>query len=163
MIPAMRQLTALQDKAMTLTVRLAVARMIAPEAPEAAIQARVAAMQGSCRKQKPEKTRTSFSRQWTGPGSRRAPMALEIEAAMEVLAVVVAVAQMAAVAAVAGVAALAARRAQGSRHLAAMFRASKLRDAGMSGITGITGVIETIAVDAATARSAARAPISQIR
>ena len=157
MIPAMRQLTALQDKAMTLTVRLAVARMIAPEAPEAAIQARVAAMQGSCRKQKPEKTRTSFSRQWTGPGSRRAPMALEIEAAMEVLAVVVAVAQMAAVA---GVAALAARRAQGSRHPAAMFRASKLRDAGM---TGITGVIETIAVDAATARPAARAPISRIR
>ena len=157
MIPAMRQLTALQDKAMTLTVRLAVARMIAPEAPEAAIQARVAAMQGSCRKQKPEKTRTSFSRQWTGPGSRRAPMALEIEAAMEVLAVVVAVAQMAAVA---GVAALAARRAQGSRHPAAMFRASKLRDAGM---TGITGVIEPIAVDAATARPAARAPISRIR
>ena len=160
MIPAMHQLIALQDKAMALTARLAVALMIARAALAAAIQARVAAMPGPCRKQKPEKIRLSFSRRWTGPGSRRAAMALEIEAAMEVLAVVVAVAQ---VAAVAGVAALAARRAQGSRHLAAMFRASKLRDAGMTGITGITGVIETIAVDAATARSAARAPISQIR
>ena len=157
MIPAMRKLIALQEKAMALTARLAIALMIARAAPAAAIQPRVAVMPGSCRNQKPEKIRTSFSRRWTEPGSRRAAMALEIEAAMEVLAVVVAVAQ---VAAVAGVAALAARREQGSRHLAAMFRASKLRDAGM---TGITGVIETIAVDAATAIPAARAPISQIR
>ena len=37
MIPAMRKLIALQDKAMALTVRLAVALVIAPEALAAAI------------------------------------------------------------------------------------------------------------------------------
>ena len=135
----MRRLTARQDKAMDLTARLAVALAIKPEAPAAAIQAQVAVAPGPCRKQKPEKIRTSFSRQWTGPGSRRA--------AMEMLAVV---------AEVAGVAALPARRALGSRKLAAVFRGSKQRDAGM------TRAIEVIAVGEVTERSAARAAISRI-
>ena len=160
MIRAMHKLIALQDKAMALTARLAVALMLARAAPAAAIHPRVAVMPGSCRKQKPEKIHTSFSRRWTGPGSRRVATALEIEAVVEVLAVVEEVAETVEVA---GIAALAARQAQGSRNPAAMFRGSKHPDAGMTGMTGITGVIETIAVDAATARSAARAPISQIR
>ena len=143
MIPAMRKLIALQDKAMALTARLAVALAIAPVALAAAIWARVAVRPRSCRKQKPEKIRTSFSRRWTGPGSRRAAMALEIEAAMEVLAVAVEAV------AVAGAAALAARQAPGSRNPAAMFRGSKLPDDGMIGIAGVTGVIKP--------------PISQIR
>ena len=95
MIPATHSLIALQDKAMVLTARLAVARMIAPEAPAVANQARVALILGSCRRQRPEKIRTSFSRPWTGPGFLRAATALEIEAAVEVLAAVVAVAQVA--------------------------------------------------------------------
>ena len=151
MIPAMRKLIALQDKAMALTARLAVALAIAPVAPAAAIQARVAVMPGSCRKQKPEKIRTSFSRRWTEPGFLQAAMALEIEAAMELLAVVVQAVEMA-VAAV-----LAARRAPGSRNPAAMFRGSKHPDDGM------TGVIETTTAGAATAIPAARALISRIR
>ena len=110
MIPVTYSLTARQVKAMALTARLAVARMIAPEAPAAAIQARGALVPGSCRKQTPEKIHTSFSRQWTGLGSRRVATALEIEAATEVLAVVVAAAQTMEAA---GIAALAARRAQG--------------------------------------------------
>ena len=88
----------------------------------------------SCRKQKPEKIRTSFSRRWTGPGSRRA--------AMEVLAVVVEAVAVAQTVEVAGAAALAARRAPGSRNPAAMFRGSKLPDDGMIGIAGVTGVIK---------------------
>ena len=148
MIRAMHKLIALQDKAMALTARLAVALMIARAAPAAAIQPRVAVMPGSCRKQKPEKIHTSFSRRWTGPGSRRVATALEIEAVVEVLAVVEEVAEAA------GVAALAARQAQGSRNPAAMFRGSKHPDAGM------TGAIEMIEV---TERSAARAPISRTR
>ena len=163
MIPAIHKLIALQDKAMALTARLAVARMIAPEAPAAAIRARVWVMSGSCRNQRPQKIRTSFSRQWTGPGFLRAAMALEIEAAMEVLAVVVEAVAVAQTVEVAGVAALAARRAPGSCHPAAMFRGSKHPDAGMAGMTGITGAIETIAVGAATAIPAARALISRIR
>ena len=160
MIPVTHSLIALQDKAMALTVRAAVARMIAPEAPAAAIRARVWVMSGSCRNQRPQKIRTSFSRQWTGPGFLQAAMALEIEAAMELLAVVVQAVEMA-MAAV-----LAARRAPGSRNPAAMFRGSKHPDAGMTGITGITGitgVIETTTPGAATAIPAARAPISRIR
>lgn len=148
MIRAMHKLIALQDKAMALTARLAVALMIARAAPAAEIQPRVAVMPGSCRKQKPEKIHTSFSRRWTGPGSRRVATALEIEAVVEVLAVVEEVAEAA------GVAALAARQAQGSRNPAAMFRGSKHPDAGM------TGAIEMIEV---TERSAARAPISRTR
>ena len=89
----------------------------------------------SCRKQKPEKIRTSFSRRWTEPGFLRA--------AMEVLAVVVEAV------AVAGAAALAARRAPGLRHPVAMFQGNKHPDDGMTGITGVTGVIKP--------------PISQIR
>lgn len=146
MIPAMRKLIALQAKAMALTARLAFALTIAPEAPAAAMWDRVAVMPG--RKQKPEKTRTSFSRQWTGPGSRREAMALEIEAVMELSAVV---------AEVAGVAALAARQAPGSRRLAAMCRGTKHPD------TGMTRVIEIIAAGEVTERAVARAPISQTR
>ena len=131
MIPATHSLIALQDKAMVLTARLAVARLIAPEAPAVANQARVALILGSCRTQRPEKIRTSFSRQWTGPGFLRAATALEIEAAVEVLAAVVAVAQMVEVPVAA---ALAARRAPGLRHLAAMFRGSKHQDDGMTGV-----------------------------
>ena len=70
-------------------------------------------------------------------------MVLEIEAAMEVLAVVVEAVEMAVAAA------LAARRAPGSRNPAAMFRGSKHPDDGMTGIAGVTGVIKP--------------PISQIR
>ena len=151
MIRAMHKLIALQDKAMALTARLAVALMIARAAPAAAIQPRVAVMPGSCRKQKPEKIHTSFSRRWTGPGSRRVATALEIEAVVEVLAVVEEVAETVEVA---GIAALAARQAQGSRNPAAMFRGNKHPDAGM------TGAIEMIEV---TERSAARAPISRTR
>lgn len=92
MIPATHSLIALQDKAMVPTARLAVARMIAPEAPAVANQARVALILGSCRTQRPEKIRTSSSRQWTGLGFLRAAMALEIEAAVEVLAAVAQVA-----------------------------------------------------------------------
>ena len=145
MIPAMRKLIALQDKAMALTARLAVALMIAPEAPAVAIQPRVAVMPESCHKQKPEKIRTSFSRRWTEPGSCRVGMELVVEAAMEALAVVVEVA---------GVAALAAPQPQGSGNPAAMFRASKHPDAGM------TKAIQMIEV---TERSVAGAPISRTR
>lgn len=147
----MRKRIALQDKAMARTARRVVAPMIAPEPLAVVILARGVAMPGLCPKQKPEKIHTSFSRRWTGPGSRRAAMALEIEAAMEVLAVVEEVGE------VAGVAALAARRAPGSRHLAAMCRGSKHPDAGM------TGAIEMMAVGEVTERTAARAPISRIR
>ena len=157
MIPAMRKLIALQDKAMALTARLAIALMIARAAPAAAIQPRVAVMPGSCRNQKPEKIRTSFSRRWTEPGSRRAAMALEIEVAMEVLAVVVAAEQTVEVPAIA---ALAARQAQGSGNLAAMFRGSKHPDAGMN---GMTGVLEMIAAEGVTEIPAARVPISRTR
>ena len=137
MIRAMHKLIALQDKAMALTARLAVALMIARAAPAAAIQPRVAVMPGSCRKQKPEKIRTSFSRRWTGPGSRRVATALEIEAVVEVLAVVVEAVAVAQTVEVAGAAALAARQAPGSRNPAAMFRGSKLPDDGMTGVTGV--------------------------
>ena len=154
MIPATHRLIALQDKAMALTTRLAVVRMIAPEAPAAAIRARGAVTPVPCRKQNPEKIRTSFSRQWTGPGFLRAAMALEIEAAMEVLAVVVEAVAVAQTVEVAGAAVLAARRAPGSRNPAAMFRGSKHPDDGM------TGAIEMIEV---TAIPAARAPISRTR
>ena len=148
----MRKLIALQDKAMALTVRLAVARMIAPEAPAAAIRARVWVMSGSCRNQRPQKIRTSFSRRWTEPGFLPAAMALEIEAAMELLAVVVEAV------AVAGAAALAARRAPGSRNPAAMFRGSKLPDDGMIGIAGIAGIAGVTGVTGVI-----KPPISQIR
>ena len=153
MTPAMHSLVALQDKAMALTARLAVARMIAPEAPEVANQARVALILGSCRTQRPEKIRTSFSRQWTEPGFLRVAMALEIEAAMELLVVVVEAVAVAQTVEVAVAAALAARRAPGSRHPAAMCRGSKRSDAGMTGSTEMTE---------ATERSAERAQISPI-
>ena len=135
MILAMRRRIVLRDQAMALTARLAVALMIAPEARAIAMQAPVAVMLELCRKQKPEKIRTSFSRRWTGPGFRRVATALEIEAAMEVLAVVVAVAQTVEAP---GIAALAARQAPGLRHPVAMFRGSKHPDGGMNGITGVT-------------------------
>ena len=146
MIPAMRKLIALQDKAMALTVRLAVARMIAPEAPATATQALVASTLGSCRKQRPEKIRTSFSHQWTEPGFRRVAGALEIEAAVEVLVVVVVAVALAQIVEMAVAAALAARRAPGLRHPVAMFQGNKHPDDGM------TGVSEVI-----------KLPISQIR
>ena len=152
MIPAMRSLIALQDRAIGPTARLAAGRMIAPEVPAAVIRARAAAIRGFCRKQRPQKIRTSFSRQWTGPGFLQVAMALEIGVAMEVLAVVVAVAQtvqMAQMVEGAVAAALAVRRAPGSGHPAAMFRGNKHPDEGMTGVTGITGVIKP--------------PISQIR
>ena len=76
-------------------------------------------------------------------------MALEIEAAMELLAVVVEAVAVAQTVEVAGAAVLAARRAPGSRHPAAMFRGSKHPDDGMTGIAGVTGVTKP--------------PISQIR
>ena len=148
MIRAMHKLIALQDKAMALTARLAVALAIVSEAPAAAIQPQVAVMPGSCRKQKLEKIRTSFSRRWTEPGSCRVVTELVVEAAMEVLAVVVEVVEAA------GVAALAVRQPQGLGKAAAMFRASKHPDAGM------TKAIEMIGV---TERSAAKAPISRIQ
>ena len=147
----MRKRIALQDKAMARIARRVVAPMIAPEALAVAIRARGVAMPELCPKQKPEKIHTSFSRRWIGPGSRRAAMALEIEAAVEVLAVVEEVGE------VAGVAALAARRAPGSRLLAAMCRGSNHPDAGM------TGAKEMMAVGEVTERTAARAPISRIR
>ena len=61
---------------------------------------------------------------------------MEIEGAMEVLAVVVQAVE------VAVAVALAARREPGLRHPAAMFRGSKHPDDGMTGITGVTGVIK---------------------
>ena len=145
MIRAMHKLIALQDKATALTAQLVVAQAIVSEAPAAAIQPRVAVLPGSCRKQKLEKIRTSFSRRWTEPGSCRVVTELVVEAAMEVLAVV---------AEAAGVAALAARQPQGLGKAAAVYRASKHPDAGM------TKAIEMIGV---TEKSAAGAPISRIQ
>ena len=139
MIPATHSLIALQDKAMLLTARLVVVRMIAPKAPAAAIRARGAVMPVPCRKQNLEKIRTSFSRQWTELVFRRAAMVLEIGPAMAVLVAVTAVVAMAQMVEVAVAVVLAAHRAPGSHHPVAMFRGSKHPD---DGLTRVTEMIE---------------------
>lgn len=133
----MRRPIALKDNATAPTALTAVPATTAPAVAAAAIWHRVVVKPGFCRQQSPEKIRTNFSRQWTGPDSRRVAM----EAAVVVAEVVE----------VAGIGGRVARRVQGSHNPVAMEGGSNHPDAGMTGLIEMTE---------GTERSVARAQTS---